>query len=100
MSTSLKSISLDIEQLEEAASMLKALAHPMRIAIVGLLSNNKRLSVTDIYSNLKIEQAAASHHLILLKSKKILKSQREGKKIMYYINEPILKDIYSCITKC
>ena len=34
---------LTVEQLEKAASMLKAIAHPMRIAILNQLENGKRL---------------------------------------------------------
>ena len=53
---------LDIEKLEMAASKLRAIAHPMRIAIIDLL-NDKQLSVTEIYENLSIEQAS-THALV------------------------------------
>ena len=64
-------ILLDVGKLENASSKLRAMAHPMRIAILELLHNDKKLSVTDIYKKLKIEQAAASHHLNILKNKHI-----------------------------
>jgi DNA-binding transcriptional ArsR family regulator len=83
--------SLDITKLEMAASRLRAIAHPMRIAIIELLEENKKLSVTEIYKSLKIEQASASHHLNILKNKGVLVSKRDGKKIFYGLRNRIEK---------
>ena len=93
-------LKLDIVKLEAAASKLRAMAHPMRIAIIELLNNNKRLNVTEIYEALHIEQAAASHHLNILKSKGILASKRDGKQIHYSLKNSTLLDIITCINKC
>ena len=79
----MKKLDLDVVKLEMAASKLRAMAHPMRIAIIDLLHNNKRQSVTEIYQKLNIEQAAASHHLNILKNKGVLVSRRDGKKICF-----------------
>ena len=59
---------INVDQLELAASRLKAIAHPMRIALIGLLQETEKLNVTEIYSKLNIEQATASHHLNILKN--------------------------------
>jgi len=93
-------LKLDIVKLEAAASKLRAMAHPMRIAVIELLSNNKRLNVTEIYELLHIEQAAASHHLNILKNKGILASKRDGKQIHYSLKSNTLLEIISCINKC
>ena len=65
-------VQIQIDKLEQAASKLRAMAHPMRIAIIELLHDGNRMSVTEIYRKLKIEQAAASHHLNILKNKGVL----------------------------
>jgi DNA-binding transcriptional ArsR family regulator len=91
---------LDVNKLEMAASKLRAIAHPMRIAIIDLLNENKKLSVTEIYNHLEIEQASASHHLNILKSKGILDSRREGKKIFYSLKSVTLTEIIECINRC
>ncbi|MFO7614013.1 MAG: metalloregulator ArsR/SmtB family transcription factor [Bacteroidales bacterium] len=93
-------IQLQIEKLEKAASKLRAMAHPMRIAIIDMLNNGNRMSVTEIYKKLKIEQAAASHHLNILKNKGVLVSQREGKKIFYSLKSDVLTEIIDCINRC
>lgn len=91
---------LDITKLEMAASKLRAIAHPMRIAIIDLLNENPKLSVTEIYSALDIEQASASHHLNILKNKGVLVSKREGKKIFYALKSVTLTEIIECINRC
>lgn len=88
------------EKLELAASKLRAISHPMRIAIIELLSKNPRMSVTEIYKELNIEQATASHHLNILKNKNILISKREGKKIYYELRNTVLTEIIECINRC
>ena len=66
------------EEIEKAANMMKAISHPMRLAILGYLGENKRLTVTEIHNLLQIEQSTASHHLGILKDKGILASSRMG----------------------
>ena len=91
---------IDINKLEMAASKLRAIAHPMRIAIIDLLNASPKLSVTEIYEKLKIEQASASHHLNILKNKGVLVSKRDGKKIFYSLKSKSLKEIVDCINRC
>jgi DNA-binding transcriptional ArsR family regulator len=91
---------IDITKLENAASKLRAIAHPMRIAIIELLEQKPKLSVTEIYTHLKIEQASASHHLNILKIKGVLFSKRDGKKIFYSLRSDALTEIVHCIDKC
>jgi DNA-binding transcriptional ArsR family regulator len=90
---------IDSEKLETAASRLRAIAHPMRIAIIELLEQ-KPLSVTEIYTELKIEQAAASHHLNVLKNKGMLVSRRRGKQIFYSLRNHALPELLDCINRC
>lgn len=91
---------LNPDQLDKAASMLKAIAHPMRIAILNFLEEGKKLTVTEIHNLLKIEQSTTSHHLGILKDKGILGSQREGKNTYYYLKHDDLSHIVDCIGKC
>ena len=93
-------IDINISKLELAASKLRAISHPMRIAIIELLANGENLSVTEIYEALNIEQATASHHLNILKNKDVLVSKREGKKIFYSIKNMTLTEIIECVNRC
>ncbi len=91
---------LRIEQLEQAASMLKAMAHPMRIAILNFLEDGKRMTVTEIHEKLEIEQSTTSHHLGILKDKGVLQSKREGKNTYYFLRNDSLSKIMDCINQC
>ncbi|MCK5080203.1 MAG: winged helix-turn-helix transcriptional regulator [Bacteroidales bacterium] len=91
---------LEVNKLEMAASKLRAIAHPMRIAIIELLNDKPKMSVTEIYTKLNIEQASASHHLNILKNKGVLVSKRDGKKIFYSLKSKSLKEIVDCINRC
>lgn len=91
---------LEPEKLEQAANMLKAIAHPMRIAILGYLEDGKKLTVTEIHELLNIEQSTTSHHLGILKDKGVLASKREGKNTYYYLKHCSLSNIVDCISNC
>jgi DNA-binding transcriptional ArsR family regulator len=91
---------LNVEQLENAANMLKAIAHPKRIAIIGYLEGGKKLTVTQIHELLDIEQSTTSHHLGILKDKGVLSSNREGKNTYYYLKHQNLTQIVECLNRC
>ena len=91
---------LSPEELEKAANMLKAIAHPMRIAILNYLDNGKKLTVTEIHELLKIEQSTTSHHLGILKDKGVLSSKREGKNTYYFLKHQNLSNIVDCVSQC
>jgi len=91
---------LRIEKLEKAASLMKAIAHPMRVAILKHLEGGKKLTVTEIHELLGIEQSTTSHHLGILKDKGILCSKREGKNTYYFLRNELLSQILDCVGRC
>ncbi len=91
---------LSSEQLESAANMLKAIAHPMRIAILSYLEGEQSLTVTEIHEKLGIEQSTTSHHLGILKDKGVLCSKRVGKNTYYSLKHSNLSHIVDCVSKC
>ena len=91
---------LNPEEVERAANMIKAISHPMRLAILGYLGDGKQMSVTEIHNLLKIEQSTASHHLGILKDKGILASVRKGKNTLYYLKRKNLSTLIKCISEC
>jgi len=91
---------LSTTQLEAAANMLRAIAHPMRIAILSFLESEKSLTVTQIHERLGIEQSTTSHHLGILKDKGVLVSKRVGKNTFYSLKHNSLSHIVNCVSKC
>jgi len=91
---------LNPDNLEKAAGMLKAMAHPVRILIIGCLEPGKRKSVTEIHNHIGIEQSTASHHLGILKDKGVLGSKREGKNTYYFLKHESVVALVNCIGDC
>jgi ArsR family transcriptional regulator, virulence genes transcriptional regulator len=91
---------LNPEILEKAAGMLRAIAHPIRISIVQYLEDGEKRTVTEIHKKLGIEQATASHHLVILKDRGVLASKREGKNTWYYLKHPDLRSVLASVQDC
>lgn len=91
---------INLKKFEKAAIMLKAMAHPVRIAILNILDNGKKLSVSEIHKKLNIEQSAASHHLGILRDRGVLKSERKGKNTFYFLKNNNLENMITCINLC
>ncbi len=86
--------------MEEAAGMLKAVAHPIRLAIVELLDGGVRRNVSEIFGALGLEQAVVSHHLAILRDRGVLSQEREGKHMFYFLRHPRLTEIVHCVKDC
>ncbi len=87
----------DDKKIERAAYILKAVAHPLRIRIIQMLHQEKELTVSAIYKNLKAEQSLISHHLINMRDKGILDIRRSGKNIYYFLVDTAVSDVIECI---
>ena len=92
-------ISTDQDVLEEAAQMLKAVAHPVRLSIMSLLQDGK-MTVTEIFERAGVEQAVASHHLSIMKDRGVLLSVRDGKNMFYSLKHPKMLQIVDCVYDC
>lgn len=80
-------IRLDYNTLRRAVLTLRAVNHPLRKQIITLLEARKKMPVTEIYENLKLEQSVASQHLAILRRAEIVKTDRDGKFIYYSVNK-------------
>ena len=90
----------EAEQLARVAEVLKAIAHPVRLSVLEFLSEYKTLTVNELKEKTNTEQSLLSNHLIKMKDKGILRSNRSGKNIYYeLVDESILK-IFSCMQSC
>ncbi len=88
---------LDLEFLETSTEVLRALAHPIRLAIIDMLKGGQKLTVTEIHEGLGIEQAVASHHLRILKDKDVVTAKRKGKNTFYAIRHPGFNDMVASL---
>lgn len=90
----------EVTRLERMSSMLKAIAHPQRVVIVGMLGQRKEMTVTEIYEELGIEQAVASQHIAVMRNKEIVVGRRDGKHTFYSLKYPKLAEIIAVVESC
>ena len=79
------------EKQNKMAIMLKALAHPARIAIIEYLINSKSCICGDLVEELGLAQATISQHLKELKTAGIIKGTVDGASVCYCIDEKVWK---------
>lgn len=84
---------MDYLKIKKAALVLRSLNHKLRQLILQTIDQQKRITVTEIYVKLRLEQSVASQHLAILRKADIVKTVREGKFIFYTINEARITDI-------
>ncbi|PZP47236.1 MAG: transcriptional regulator [Pseudopedobacter saltans] len=84
---------IDYFQLKKAAMILRAMNHKLRLNIIQLIDQHKKLTVTEIYVKLRMEQSVASQHLAILRKANIVLTEREGKFIYYTLNYGRIKEI-------
>jgi DNA-binding transcriptional ArsR family regulator len=87
------SIKLDYNTLRRAVLTLRAINHPLRKEIITLLEEKKKMTVTEIYVKLRLEQSVASQHLAILRRADVLATERDGKFIYYQINKKRVEEI-------
>lgn len=84
----------NFKTLEEEAELLKALAHPIRLALVKGLMQEEGCNVSEMQNCLKIPQSTLSQHLAKLRELNILNSERNGLERNYYlVNQKVKKII-------
>ena len=75
------------QEQNDIAILLKALAHPARIAIIEYLLKVNACVCGDIVNELPLSQPTISQHLKELKNANLIKGSIEGNAICYCINE-------------
>ncbi len=88
-----KDIQLDYSELRKAVLVLRAVNHKLRQRIIDLLEENQKMTVTDIYIKLRLEQSVASQHLAILRRAGVVATDRQGKFIYYSLDADRLNQI-------
>ena len=83
----------DYVKIKKAALVLRAINHKLRQLIVKTIYDHKRITVTDLYVKLRLEQSVASQHLAILRKADIVSTVREGKYIYYTVNLDRIEEI-------
>ena len=85
------------EKQNRLAVMMKALAHPARIAIIQHLIKSQACICGDLVDELGLAQATISQHLKELKNVGIIQGTIEGTSVCYCINPKVWNQFKSTL---
>lgn len=88
-----KDLKIDLLQLKKAALILRAINHKLRQQILKLIHQKEKITVTEIYVKLRLEQSVASQHLAILRKAGFVTTVRDGKFIYYSVNNQRLQEV-------
>jgi DNA-binding transcriptional ArsR family regulator len=74
------------------AAFFKALAHPVRIRILEVLSRGDR-SVQELQYALALEQPVVSQQLGVLRTSNIVVGRKEGVSVRYAVRDPLVAEL-------
>ena len=79
-------IKMDLLNIKKAALVLRADNHKLRQQIMKLIDEEGKITVTELYVKLRLEQSVASQHLAILRKAGFVNTARDGKFIHYSVN--------------
>ena len=82
---------------EKQAEIAKAIAHPLRIAILDFLRGGEQC-VCDIAGHVGSERSNVSRHLAVMAAAGVLQYRKEGLKVIYKLKVPCVLEFFSCVT--
>ena len=82
---------------EKQAEIAKAIAHPLRIAIVNFLADGEQC-VCDIAEHVGSERSNVSRHLSVMLNSGLLDYRKEGLNVIYRLKCVCIVDFFGCVT--
>ncbi len=91
-----------VDQLQKVAKVLKTIAHPVKLEILEILEAEEPIDVSTIRDRLEAscEVSMLSHHLSKMKDNGIVKSEKQGKRVLYRIADRYILNIFDCMEGC
>jgi DNA-binding transcriptional ArsR family regulator len=86
-------LKVELLNVKKAALILRAVNHKLRQQILKLIDEHGKITVTELYMKLRLEQSVASQHLAVLRKAGFVKTTRDGKFIYYSVNSDRLTEL-------
>lgn len=77
---------IDYQKVIETNDILKKLINPARVVIIEHIAKKKRTNVTEMYTELKMNQSDLSQHLMGLRKTGIINGEKIGREVYYTID--------------
>ena len=83
---------------ERQAEIAKAVAHPLRMAVLDFLRGGERC-VCEIAEHVGSERSNVSRHLAVMVRAGVLGCRKDGLKVYYRLKTPCVAEFLSCVTR-
>ena len=83
---------------ERQAEIAKAVAHPLRIAVIDFLKDGEKC-VCEIAEHIGSERSNVSRHLALMVHAGVLSCRKDGLKVFYTLRTPCVAEFLSCVVR-
>lgn len=77
---------MDLVELESLTELFRSFGDSTRVRILSVLMRGE-ICVNDLAEALEMSQSAISHQLRILKQNRLVKSRRDGKQILYSLDD-------------
>lgn len=81
---------------EARAKVIKAMAHPTRLFIVDELARSERC-VNELTEMVGADVSTVSKHLSILKGAGLIKDEKRGTQVFYYLKMPCILNFFGCV---
>lgn len=76
----------DLSDIKIASMAIRAVDHSLRRLILDVLHQEGKMTVTDTYIKLRMDQSSCSQQLAILRKAGLVDDERDGKFIYYSVN--------------
>jgi len=81
---------------ELKAEIIQAAGHPIRLAIIELLSRGEQC-VCDIVEHVGAQRSNVSRHLSVMLNAGVLECRKDGLKVIYKLRTPCIVNFLACV---
>ena len=89
-----RKIKADERRFDKLADFFKIFGEPARLKILSELMDGE-FCVTDLAGAMEMSQSAVSHQLRVLKQARVVRTRRDGKNILYSLDDDHIETILS-----
>ena len=87
-------LDINILEIRKAAIIFRAINHKLRQDMLTLIHKAGRITVTELYRKMNLEQSVASQHLAILRTAGFVQTERDRRFIFYTANYATLKFVH------
>ena len=87
---------MDTRIYKRKAEIIKAMAHPSRLAILHSLGEGEKC-VCELQRVVGADMSTVSKHLAVMKTAGLLTSRKQGLQVFYRLRTPCVLDVFACV---